>query len=83
MKAGWLKATDTCSPALEGLYSVRLIDGYLNGKVKGGKLYYSHTAFVTPKNMSDAVGWTLFNSPAAVAKWMKAPLLTPVANPPM
>jgi len=82
MKAGWLKATDTCSPSLEGLYSVRLIDAYLNGKIKGGHLYYSHTAFVTPKNMSDAVGWTFFNNPAQVAKWMSAPLLTPVVNPP-
>ena len=31
--AGWLKASDTCSPALEGINSVRLIDAYINHKV--------------------------------------------------
>lgn len=82
MKAGWLKATDTCSPALEGLYSVRLIDAYINKKISGGKLYYSHTVMVTKANMNQAVGWTIANSPADVNKWMQAPLLKPVAHPP-
>ena len=82
IKAGWLAASDTCSPSLEGLYSVRLIDAYLNKKIQGGKLYYSHTAFVTKQNMKDAVGWTFFQQPSQVAKWMSAPLLTPVAHPP-
>jgi ribose transport system substrate-binding protein len=82
MKAGWLKASDTCSPALEGLMSVRLIDAYLNKKISGGKLYYSYTVFVTKKNMNQAVGWDFFKNPALVAKYMKLPLLKPVANPP-
>ena len=82
VKAGWLKATDTDSPALEGLNSVRLIDAYLNHKISGGKLYYSYTAFVTKSNTSKAVPWTLFNSPALVKKYMSVPLLTAVANPP-
>jgi ABC-type sugar transport system substrate-binding protein len=81
--AGWLKASDTCSPALEGINSVRLIDAYINHKISGGKLYYSYSVFVTKANMSKAVGWTIFQNPAAVAKYMAQPLLTPVANPPM
>ena len=83
MAAGWLKASDTCSPALEGINSVRLIDAYINHKISGGKLYYSYSVFVTKANMSQAVGWTIFQNPAAVAKYMSQPLLTPVANPPM
>ena len=83
MAAGWLKASDTCSPALEGINSVRLIDAYINHKISGGKLYYSYSVFVTKANMSQAVGWTIFQDPAAVAKYMAQPLLTPVANPPM
>jgi len=83
MKAGWLKASDTDSPALEGLNSVRLIDAYINHKVPGGKLYYSYTAFITQADISKAVSWTLFSNPALVTKYMAAPLLTPVANPPM
>jgi ribose transport system substrate-binding protein len=82
MKAGWLKATDTCSPSLEGLNSVKLIDAYLNKKVGGGKLYYSYTVFITPKNINDAVGWTFFQQPSLVSKYMGLPLLKPVANPP-
>jgi ABC-type sugar transport system substrate-binding protein len=81
--AGWLKASDTCSPALEGINSIRLIDAYINHKVSGGKLYYSFSTFVTKANLSQAVGWTIFQNPAAVAKYMSKPLLTPVANPPM
>ena len=83
MKAGWLKASDTDSPALEGLYSVRLIDAYINHKIPGGKLYYSHTAFVTQSDISKAVSWTLFSNPALVTKYMATPLLKPVPNPPM
>lgn len=82
MQAGWLKASNTDSPALEGLMSIRLIDAYLNKKIPGGKLYYSHTAFVTKATMSKAVSWTLFNNAKEVTRWMNAPLLKPVANPP-
>jgi len=82
MKAGWLKASNTDSPALEGLNSVRLIDAYLKHKISGGKLYYSYTAFVTQATMSKAVSWTLFDNPALVTKYMTTPLLKPVANPP-
>jgi len=81
--AGWLKASDTCSPALEGINSVRLIDAYINHKISGGKLYYSYSVFVTKANINKAVGWTIFSDPAAVAKYMAQPLLTPVAKPPM
>jgi ABC-type sugar transport system substrate-binding protein len=81
IKAGWLKAADTCSPALEGLVSVRLIDAYINKKVTGGHLYYSYSVFVTKANMSKAVGWTFFNSPKQVAQNMARPLPKPVANP--
>lgn len=83
MRAGWLKATDTDSPALEGLNSVRLINAYLNHKITGGKLYYSYSVFVTPANIGQAVGWDFVTNPALVNKYMSSPLLTPVANPPM
>jgi len=82
IKAGWLSASDTCSPSLEGLNSVRLIDAYLNKKITGGKLYYSYTVFVTKANVNDAVGWTFFENPSLVKKYMSLPLLKPVANPP-
>jgi ABC-type sugar transport system substrate-binding protein len=83
IKAGWLKASDTCSPSLEGLNSVRLIDAYLNKKISGGKLYYSYTVFVTKKNVNKAVGWTFFKNAGLVNKYMNLPLLKPVAHPPM
>jgi ribose transport system substrate-binding protein len=82
IRAGWLASSDTASPSLEGLYSVRLIDAYLNHKISGGHLYYSHTVFVTKQNVDQAVGWTFFKDPAQVDKWMSSPLLQPVANPP-
>ena len=82
--AGWFKASDTCSPALEGLNSVRLIDAYIDHKVSGGKLYYSYSVFVTKANVGRAVGWTFFSNPSLVAiSTCRNPLLTPVANPPM
>jgi ribose transport system substrate-binding protein len=81
IKAGWLSASSTCSPSLEGLYSVRLIDAYLNKKVPGGKLYNSYNVFVDKSTVSKAVGWTFFQSPAQVNHWMTAPLLKPTAPP--
>ena len=82
IKAGWLKATDTCSPALEGLMSVRLIDAYIKKSVQGGHLYYSHTVFVTKANASKAVGWNFFSNAKLVNQYMALPLLKPVSNPP-
>lgn len=82
IKAGWIKAENTDSPALEGLMSVRLIDAYLNGKIEGGKLYLSHTVLATKKNVSKIVPWDFFKKPALVNKYMKLPLLKPVKNPP-
>ncbi|HZO96789.1 MAG TPA: sugar ABC transporter substrate-binding protein [Gaiellaceae bacterium] len=82
VKAGWIKAENTDSPALEGLNAVRLIDAYLNKQITGGKLYYSYTVFVTKENVDQAVGWEFFKDPKLVAKYMKLPLLKPVANPP-
>jgi len=41
------KASDTCSPALEGNQLCALIDAYINHKISGGKLYYSYSVFVT------------------------------------
>lgn len=76
IKAGWLSATGSVSPSLEGLYSVRLINAYLNKQVPGGKLYYSHWTFVNKTTLNKAVGWTFFQSPSQVNHWMTAPLLT-------
>jgi len=81
MKAGWIKAENTDSPAFEGLMSVRLIDAFLNKKIEGGKLYLSHTVLATKANIEDIVPWDFFTKPAMVAKYMKAPLLKPVSNP--
>ena len=82
IKAGWLKGTNTCSPALEGLMSVRLIDAYINKSVQGGHLYFSHTVFVTKANASQAVGWNFFSNAKLVNQYMALPLLKPVSNPP-
>jgi len=79
MKAGWLAATGSVSPSLEGLYSVRLIDAYLKKQIPGGKLYYSHWDFVTPATINKAVGWTFFQDPTEVDHWMSAPLLKPAS----
>lgn len=79
IKAGWLSATGSVSPSLEGLYSVRLIDAYLNKKVPGGHLYYSHWDFVNKSTISKAVGWTFFQDPTQVNHWMSAPLLKPAS----
>jgi ABC-type sugar transport system substrate-binding protein len=81
IRAGWLKASDTCSPFLEGMVSVRLIDAYLHKKITGGHLYYSYTVFVTKKNLGQAVGWN--PGAAQINKLMKRPLPSPVSNPPM
>lgn len=81
IKAGWIKAENTDSPAYEGLMSVRLIDAFLNGKIEGQKLYLSHTVLATKANVNQIVPWDFFKSPAMVAKYMNMPLLKPVANP--
>ena len=80
MQAGWLAATGSVSPSLEGLYSVRLINAYLNKQIQGGKLYYSHWDFVDKSTMSKAVGWTFFKDPTLVDHWMSAPLLQPAST---
>ncbi|HUK44882.1 MAG TPA: sugar ABC transporter substrate-binding protein [Gaiellaceae bacterium] len=82
VKAGWIKAENTDSPALEGLNAVKLLNGYINKQVPGGKLYYSYTVFITKANMADAVGWNFFTNPRMVATYMKMPLLKPVVAPP-
>lgn len=81
IKAGWIKAENTDSPAFEGLMAVRLLDAFLNGKIKGQKLYLSHTVVATKANVNDIVPWDFFKNPAMVATYMKMPLLKPVANP--
>jgi ABC-type sugar transport system substrate-binding protein len=80
IKAGWLSASSTCSPSLEGLFSVRLIDAYMKKQIPGGKLYNSYNVFVDKANVNKAVGWTFFKSPAEVNHWMSVPLLKPTAT---
>jgi ribose transport system substrate-binding protein len=77
IKAGWLAGTGSVSPSLEGLYSVRLINAYLNKQIPGGKLYYSHWTFINKATLNKAVGWTFFQDPSQVNYWMSAPLLKP------
>ena len=81
IKAGWIKAENTDSPAYEGLMSVRLLDAFLGGKIQGQKLYLSHTVVATKANVNSIVPWDFFKNPAMVTKYMKMPLLKPVANP--
>jgi ABC-type sugar transport system substrate-binding protein len=81
IKAGWISASSTCSPSLEGLNSVRLIDAYLNKKIQGGKLYDSYNVMVDKGSVDKAVGWTFFKDPSQVDHWMNAPLLKPAAAP--
>ncbi len=79
--AGWLQASDTCSPFLEGMVSIRLIDAFIGKKVTGGHLYYSYTVFVTKANLNQAVGWNPASS--AIDQLMKLPLPKPVTPAPM
>lgn len=81
IRAGWLNASDTCSPFLEGMVSVRLTDAYLHKKISGGHLYYSYTVFVTKKNAGKAVGWNPGN--AQINTLMQRSLPSPVNPPPM
>jgi ABC-type sugar transport system substrate-binding protein len=80
IKAGWLKASDTCSPALEGINSIRLVDAYLKHKIKGGHLYYSYKVFVTKANLGQAVGWQVYKNAKKLAALMAKPLPKPVPN---
>ncbi len=80
IKAGWLAASSTASPSLEGLMSVRLINAYLNKQIPGGKLYNSYNVFVDKATVNKAVGWTFFQSPTEVNHWMSVPLLQPTAT---
>lgn len=77
IRAGWITGSSTVSPSLEGLYSVRLINAYLNKKIKGGQLYNSYSVVVDKATIGKAVSWTLFNDAAGINKWMNAPLLKP------
>ena len=81
IKAGWLSASSTCSPSLEGLYSVRLIDAYMNKKIPGNKLYNSYNVMVDKSSVNKAVGWTFFKTPSLVNHWMSQPLLKPAPTP--
>lgn len=80
IKAGWLKASDTCSPALEGLVSVRILTGVIKKTIKPGHLYYSKTIFVTKANYTKAIGWS--PTPKEFNKLMLLPLPKPVKNLP-
>lgn len=81
IKAGWIAASSTCSPSLEGLNSIRLIDAYLNKKIPGGKLYNSYNVMVDKNTVDKAVSWTFFKDPSQVDHWMNAPLLEPAPTP--
>ncbi len=81
ISAGWLQASDTCSPFLEGMMSVRLTDAFLNKTITGGHLYYSYSVFVTKANLSQAVGWNPASS--SIPGLMKLPLPKPVSPAPM
>lgn len=75
---GQIAASNTCSPALEGVMGMRILTGVIRGTVKPGHLYYSLTKFVTKANVSDANPWV----PDAMAtkRFLALPLLTPVPS---
>jgi ABC-type sugar transport system substrate-binding protein len=79
VKAGWISASSTCSPSLEGLFSVRLIDAFMNKKIQGGHLYNSYNVMVDKATVGKAVSWTFFQDPAQVSHWMSQPLLQPAS----
>jgi ABC-type sugar transport system substrate-binding protein len=81
MKAGWIKAENTDSPAYEGLMGVRLLDAYLNSKIEGNKFYLSKTVLATKANIKQIIPWNFFKSPALVTKYMRTPLLQPTTPP--
>jgi ABC-type sugar transport system substrate-binding protein len=81
IKAGWIKAENTDSPAYEGLMAVRLLDAFMNNTIAGNKFYLSHTVVATKTNVNQIVPWDFFKQPALVTKYMKSPLLRPSALP--
>jgi ABC-type sugar transport system substrate-binding protein len=81
MKAGWIKAENTDSPAYEGLMAIRLVDGFLNNQVQPNKFYLSKTVLATQANIKQIIPWNFFQSQALVTKYMRTPLLKPTAPP--
>lgn len=76
IRAGQLAASNTCSPALEGVMGMRFLTGVIRGTVKPGHLYYSLTKFVTKANVGDANPWV--PTAADTKRFLSFPLLSPV-----
>ncbi len=76
IKAGQIAASNTCSPALEGVMAMRILTGVIHGTVKPGRLYYSLTKFVTKANVGDANPWV--PTASDTKRFLALPLLSPV-----
>jgi ribose transport system substrate-binding protein len=75
---GEIQASSTCSPALEAVMGMRILQGVIAHKTEPGHLYYSLTKFVTKANVSDANPWVPNDSD--VKGWLSLPLLQPVPD---
>ncbi len=78
IRAGQLAASNTCSPALEGVMAMRILTGVIRGTHQPGHLYYSITRFVTKANVGDAYPWVPTMSDTK--RFMALPLLSPVLD---
>jgi len=75
---GQIQASNTCSPALEGVMGMRILQGVITHKSDPGHLYYSLTKFVTKANISDANPWLPNDSD--IQRFLALPQLTPVPD---
>jgi ribose transport system substrate-binding protein len=75
---GEIQASSTCSPALEAVMGMRILEGVIAHKVDPGHLYYSLTKFVTKANVGDANPWLPNDSD--IQRFLSLPMLEPVPD---
>jgi ribose transport system substrate-binding protein len=75
---GEIQASSTCSPALEAVMGMRILQGVIAHKADPGHLYYSLTKFVTKANVSDANPWLPNDSD--IQRFLSLPQLEPVSD---
>lgn len=75
---GQIQASSTCSPALEAVMGLRILQGVINKTTQPGHLYYSLTHFVTKDNISDANPWVPNDSD--IKNFLALPLLQAVPD---
>lgn len=72
IKQGKMTMTNGNPPSIASVYSLRLLLGVIDGKVKPGQFYAAPTQLITKDNVDEAIPWDA--KPADVAKWLSDPL---------